>query len=60
MNPTNLDKIQKSFSAQAQNFENKNMNFFKQEYLDYTVRSMALKKDDLVLEAAATDARILQ
>lgn len=53
MKPENLEKIKKSFTAQAMNFENKNMSFSKQEYLDYTVRSMNLKKDDLVLEAAA-------
>ena len=53
MNPKNLDEIQKSFTTQAQNFESKSMNFSKQEYLDYTVRSMNLTKDDCVLEAAA-------
>lgn len=53
MNPKNISKIQKSFTVQAQNFENNNMNFSKQEYLDYTVQCMNLNSGDNVLEAAA-------
>jgi len=53
MNPKNLADIQKSFSVQAKNFENKNMNFSKQEYLNYTVQCMGLTPSACVLEAAA-------
>ncbi|MCL5123492.1 MAG: methyltransferase domain-containing protein [Deltaproteobacteria bacterium] len=53
MNPKNLTEVQKSFTAQARNFENRNMNFSKQEYLDYTVQCMQLGPGDCVLEAAA-------
>lgn len=53
MKPENLKNIQSSFTIQAKNFENRNMNFSKQEYLDYTVRSMELQSGDVVLEAAA-------
>ena len=53
MKPTNVNDIQASFTIQAKNFENSNMNFSKQEYLDYTVRSMELHSTDCVLEAAA-------
>lgn len=53
MNPTNINDIQNSFTIQARNFENSNMNFSKQEYLDYTIRSMELRSTDCVLEAAA-------
>ena len=48
-----IEKIQKSFSVQAENFENKNMNFSKQEYLDYTIKSIGASKIDHVLEVAA-------
>lgn len=53
MEPKNLSDIQKSFAAQAQSFESKSMNFTKQEYLDYTVSSIAPRSTDCVLEAAA-------
>lgn len=53
MNPKNLNEIQKSFTTQAQNFEKQGLNMSKQEYLDYTVKSMDLSPDDNVLEAAA-------
>ena len=53
MKPTNINNIQTSFTVQAKNFENSNMNFSKQEYLDYTVHSMELRSTDCVLEAAA-------
>lgn len=45
-----IDKIQASFSTQAGNFENRAMNFSKQEYLDYTVKTIDLQKTDHVLE----------
>lgn len=48
-----IKKIQKSFTAQADNFESKNMNFSKQEYLDYTIKSIGACKTDHVLEVAA-------
>lgn len=53
MKPKNISDIQASFTIQAKNFENNNMNFSKQEYLDYTVRSMEPRPTDCVLEAAA-------
>lgn len=53
MNPKNLNEIQKSFTTQAQNFEKQGLNMSKQEYLDYTVKSINLSPDDNVLEAAA-------
>ena len=37
MKPANLQKINQSFEIQAQNFENKEVNFTKEEYLDYTL-----------------------
>ena len=48
-----IEKTQKSFSAQAENFESKNMNFSKQEYLDYTIKAISASKTDHVLEVAA-------
>lgn len=51
--PGNLDKIQQSFSVQAEAFENKKMNFSKQEYLDYTLMNVHVSKMDNVLEVAA-------
>ena len=53
MHPKHVSNIQTSFTAQAQDFENKNMNFSKQEYLAYTVRCVAPAPSDCVLEAAA-------
>lgn len=55
-NPKNLEEVQNSFSIQADKFENDNMNFSKETFLDYTVESMELDKDDIVLEAAAGTA----
>lgn len=48
-----IEKIKKSFSVQAENFESKNMSFSKQEYLDYTMKSIDASKTDHVLEVAA-------
>jgi len=53
MNPKNLKDIQQSFTTQAQKYETFNKTFSKQEYLDYTVQSMKLTKDVIVLDAAA-------
>jgi hypothetical protein len=53
MNPKNISDIQTSFTIQARNFEDSNMNFSKQEYIDYTVHSMEPRSTDCVLEAAA-------
>jgi ubiquinone/menaquinone biosynthesis C-methylase UbiE len=53
MKPENLNDIRASFTVQAENFESRSMNFSKQAYLDYTVRCLELRPDDLVLEAAA-------
>lgn len=49
----NLDMIKKSFSIQAKNFEKNDMNFSKQEFLDYTVESINPYKKDIVLETAS-------
>ena len=48
----NIEIIKKSFTAQASNFDNKNMNFSKQEYLDYTVNCVKFSPNDIVLDAA--------
>lgn len=48
-----IEKIQKSFSIQAKNFESKNINFSKQEYLNYTIKAIGAGKTDHVLEVAA-------
>ena len=48
-----IEKIKESFSVQAENFESKNMSFSKQEYLDYTIKSIEASKTDHVLEVAA-------
>lgn len=53
MKKTDIDKIKQSFSVQAKRFESGNMNFSKQEYLDYTMMSIDAKKSDCVLEVAA-------
>lgn len=54
--PENLDEIQKSFAIQAENFEKNTMNFSKKEFLDYTVKAMEPRKNDMVFEAAAGTA----
>lgn len=48
-----IEKMKKSFSLQAENFENNDMNFSKQEYLDYIIKKTDVKKTDCVLEVAA-------
>ena len=49
----NIKAVQESFSVQAEGFESKQMNFSKQEYLDYSVREIGAAKTDRVLEVAA-------
>ena len=53
MKSANQTEIQKSFTQQAENFENGKMNFSKKEYLDYTVSKIAPTGTDNVLEVAA-------
>lgn len=50
---SNIETIRKSFTVQAEDFENTSMNFSKEAYLDYTVSAMAVSADDNVLEVAA-------
>jgi ubiquinone/menaquinone biosynthesis C-methylase UbiE len=52
LRPENLGDIKKSFTVQAENFENANMHFSKQQYLDYMVRCLSLNSSDIILEAA--------
>lgn len=51
--PVNLARIQNSFTIQAENFESPDMNFSKQEYLNYTIKSIVPGQGDNVLEVAA-------
>ncbi len=53
MKSENSVQIQKAFTQQAAGFESRNMNFSKQEYLDYAVARVAPKTSDTLLEAAA-------
>lgn len=53
MEKTEIEKIKQSFAIQAENFENSNMNFSKQDYLDYTMKAINAKSTDNVLEVAA-------
>ncbi len=53
MEMENIKTIQKSFSVQAKNFESKQMNFSKQEFLDDTVLEIDAQRTDKVLEVAA-------
>lgn len=53
MRMENIKTIQKSFSVQAKNFESKQMNFSKQEFLDDTVLEIDAQRTDRVLEVAA-------
>ena len=53
MKPANLQKINQSFEIQAQNFENKEVNFTKEEYLDYTLSCVSPNNLDMMLEVAA-------
>ena len=53
MKPENLDIINQSFEIQAANFESKNLNFTKEDYLKYTLESVAPQKTNTFLEVAA-------
>ncbi len=53
MKPVNLEKINHSFAIQAQNFESEDVNFTREDYLDYTISCIGPKAQDIVLEAAA-------
>ena len=53
MKPVNLEKVNHSFAIQAQNFESKDVNFTREDYLDYTISCIGPKAQDIVLEAAA-------
>lgn len=53
MIPQNLETIKRSFGVQAQNFDNKSVNFSKKEYLDYTLTSVQPVATDMILEVAA-------
>lgn len=48
----NIDKVKESFQIQAEGFENPDMNFSKEEFLDYTVKAIKPSQGDKVLEAA--------
>ena len=53
LKPENLEKINRSFEVQAPNFESREVNFSKEEYLSYAVSAAAPGPGDTVLEAAA-------
>lgn len=53
MKSENSAQIQKAFTQQAAGFESRNMNFSKQDYLEYAVNRIAPKSSDALLEVAA-------
>ncbi len=53
MKSENSAQIQKAFTQQAAGFESRNMNFSKQDYLDYAIARVAPKASDALLEVAA-------
>ena len=53
MKPVNLTEINQSFAIQAENFESKEVNFTKEDYLDHTLSCIAPTRQDTVLEVAA-------
>ena len=53
MKPDNLAAINHSFEIQAQNFESKDINFTKEEYLNHTLSCVVPNNQDIVLEVAA-------
>lgn len=53
MKPENLEIINQSFEIQAQDFESRNLNFTKEEYLHDMLFSIMPDKQDRVLEVAA-------
>lgn len=53
MKPANLEAINRSFEIQASGFESKDVNFTKEDYLNYTISCVAPNTQDTVLEVAA-------
>ena len=53
MKPVNFTDINHSFEIQAENFESTELNFTKEEYLNYTLSCVAPDKQDMILEVAA-------
>lgn len=53
MEISNIKEIQKSFTVQAEHFNDSSMNFSKEDYLEYTVAAASVSKTDCVLEVAA-------
>lgn len=53
MKPSNLEIINHSFDMQAPNFESNNLQFSKQDYLDYTLSNITPNKQDTILEVAS-------
>ena len=53
MKPDNLAAINHSFEIQAQNFESKDVNFTKENFLNHTLSCVAPNNQDIVLEVAA-------
>lgn len=53
MKPKNLEAVNHSFEIQSLNFESSKVNFAKEEYLNYTLSSVAPQKQDTLLEVAA-------
>ena len=53
MKPLNYTDINRSFEIPAGNFESTELNFTKEEYLNYTLSCVAPDKQDIILEVAA-------
>ena len=53
MKPVNFTDINHSFERQAENFVETELNFTKEEYLNYTLSCVAPDKQDMILEVAA-------
>ena len=53
MKPENLKAVNQSFAIQASQFESGALQFTKREYLDYTVESVKLGREEAMLEVAA-------
>ena len=53
MQNKNIGEIKNSFTIQASNFESSNMNFSKQEYIQYIVDQLKLSGNESVLDVAA-------
>lgn len=50
---SNIEKVQKCFTYMSKNFETKDMNFSKEEYLKYTNSCVNPQKENSVLEVAS-------